>query len=186
MASRYALLLIGVVPAAGMAACPPSPAEAPQPPEDPADATVVTVISGDAAPSPPPAEPTGHPAHDPGVVEIASGDETCTGRCSGSTNDALTKAVQDNSRETRECFEKLLQSDPSRSGKLLVLLRVGSSGETCSVIVESDAFAPDTEFLACIEKKYQRPYPKPTRGCIHFRQPLVFQSPQTPGADSGA
>jgi hypothetical protein len=128
----------------------------------------------DDIPPPPPIEdkpeagPTG-----PRVIYVQGGG--CEGKCVGTAPPELGQALQARAAQSRRCYNEALARDSSLRGHVSVAVRIGTSGNVCSVNVTANDMG--TAGVAnCAANIFMRSggYPSPRGGCVDATVPMSF------------
>ena len=118
-----------------------------------------------AAPAPVPPEP----------------GESCTGVLTPEDGERVKAGAS----QTRQCYERLLQSDRCATGKLHVPMQFEPSGSASLVTVDGRGFT-DPQFYACIESVMGKIRIGEQASCVKVVVPLSFVPTETPEGCDGA
>jgi TonB family protein len=98
----------------------------------------------------------------------------CAGECAGNSTPALEGQLAGLGRTARRCYDQALTNNPELKGRIMVSVRVGSSGQVCSAKIASNGTG-DAALGACVAQKYQgAQLPAPQKGCVDVQVPLNF------------
>lgn len=134
----------------------------------------------DAAPPPPPPEEEVEPEPEKPEAKkpVSSGSSGCSGACEGTLTAAGTSALRAKGGQARGCYNRALRQNATLSGKLSLQLRIGPSGNVCSLQVTQDTLG-DAAVTACVTQMYRAgKFPAPEGGCVDAQVPLSFVSSQ--------
>lgn len=171
------VLLGGVAALIGWKTCQkPAPVTVAVP--DAAPPPVTTGPSDEDIPLPEEVEEAGPPESDAGkkVVAASTGCEART--CSGTMTPELTNALSFRARQARRCYESVLAQDPTLHGKLTLALKVGSTGQVCSVGVASNELGSSAVANCIVDRYRSAAFPAPKGGCIQANVPINLVSNQ--------
>jgi hypothetical protein len=167
----YILAVVVLVCAIGAIICwklKPAPVAPPAP--------VVTAAPTPKLAEPPPPPPP--PVQDADLVEpktapTTAGSKPCSS-CNGTASSALRTAVSQRAGASRPCYERALRTNTALQGKLLVHVRVDSSGLVCSSNVAQDGIH-SSEVSSCVLGMFRSSrFPAPTGGCVDINVPMSF------------
>jgi hypothetical protein len=172
-----AVLLVGAIIAAvawKMCQTPPAP-----PPPPVADAAPPPKPSGrnpdDDIPLPPPVEDAG-PDGGKKVTQVWKPDNQCgVPRCTGSSSPELEQALAMRAKQARKpCYDRALEQDQTLRGKVVLSVRVGAMGTTCSASVASNELS-NPNVAACAAGLFREvTFPAPRGGCADVHIPINF------------
>jgi len=130
----------------------------------------------DIPPPPPPQEaPEGGSA--PHTTVAVSGG--CEGRCSERfSTPELTQAITVRAQQARRCYNQALAQDSTLKGKVSISVKVGPSGNVCSVGVASNDMGTPAVANCAANIFRNSVYPAPRGGCVEANVPLSFVSQQ--------
>lgn len=162
----FFVLLIGTGCATSQAQAPATP-----PPND-------TAFNQPQTPQEPPEE--SEQSHSDPPDSGQNPDDGCSDRmCSGRASAELRQVVAQRAAMTRRCYQDRLRDDPTISGKLVIGIRVTTSGGVCSAEVVKDDLG-DELLAACVRNTMQgAPYPAAEGGCVDLAVPLSFATTQS-------
>ncbi len=128
----------------------------------------------DIPPPPPPEEkPSASPATGPHVAYVPTGG--CDGRCSEKfSTPELGQALAVRQSQARRCYNQALARDPSLKGRVSLAVRIGPSGNVCSVGVESNDMGTPAVAQCAANIFRNASYPAPKGGCVDANVPLKF------------
>ncbi len=139
-----------------------------------ASAPVATATTQFEPPPPPPVESIAPsvesaPARRPAVATVACG------KCSGTTNAALSSAMSARAGSARPCYERALRVNSALQGKLMVSVKVDPQGNVCATSIAQDAIH-SPEVSNCVTGMFRSArFPAPTGGsCVELQIPLSF------------
>jgi hypothetical protein len=97
-----------------------------------------------------------------------------TGPCNGEPTAATTKELTARAGDARGCYEQLLRRDPTRTGRIVIGLRIGRTGVVQSAgLVEDEIVDPD--FETCVLERVSIPVRHPpAHGCVEVQIPIRF------------
>jgi hypothetical protein len=128
----------------------------------------------DDIPLPPPAEDAGP---DGGKkVTIWKPDNQCgVKKCTGSSSPELEQALAMRAKQARKpCYDRALEQDQTLRGKVVLSVRVGAMGTTCSASVASNELA-NPNVAACAAGLFRDvSFPAPRGGCADVNIPINF------------
>lgn len=141
------------------AVVPPAPLlEPPPPPPDEAP-----------EPEPPPAEVKPEPSK-----PVARKDRSCDGACDGTETPELLGALRARAGQARSCYERALTHNSALSGSLVMNVRVGPTGTTCSASTSKNTL-DDPAVTNCVLQRFRSgKFPKPSGGCVDIALPINF------------
>jgi len=137
----------------------------------------------DAAPPPPPPveeveEEPEAPAEKKPVASASAGNAGCSGVCQGQLTAAGESALRAKGGQARGCYNRALRQNATLSGKLGLKVRIGPSGNVCSLQVTEDTLE-DASVTTCVTQMYRAgKFPAPQGGCVEAQIPLNFVSSQ--------
>jgi len=145
------------VPAPQLAEPPPPPPPEPEP----------------VAPPPEPAKPVETPK--PG----RKGPKGCeVEECKGTVSVEIHSALGAKAGQVRSCYERALSRNAGLQGKIDVDVRIGPTGEVCTVALSKDTLK-DPAVTSCVLQRFRSGlFPKPAGGCVDTRVPINFVPPQ--------
>lgn len=98
----------------------------------------------------------------------------CPATCTGQINDAIKAAAAARAGTAKKCYQTALEGNEGLAGEIVVLVRVGTGGETCSASVVSDSTGSG-KLAQCVRSKMLGSYPQPKGGCVEVKVPVVFK-----------
>jgi hypothetical protein len=99
---------------------------------------------------------------------------SCDGACAGTASLDLQGSLRTRAGQARSCYERALAQNSSLTGSLSVNVRIGSSGEVCSVELGKDTLR-DAAVSACVLQRFRTgQYPRPNGGCVDAAVPINF------------
>lgn len=129
------------------------------------------------APPPPPDDPEPAPSASAGkktVVGSGGGGFGCGATTCGTPAPAMRGELQARAGNARGCYERALRTNPNLQGRVVVAVRVDSTGSVCSASVAQDSVGGDV--AACILPMFRAgKFSAPTGGCADATVPLNFQ-----------
>jgi hypothetical protein len=171
----YILAIIVLICAIGAIICwklKPAPVAPVNPPST--AAVVKTSALAEPPPPPPPSldEDAGSAANRSAPPAAAAGGSCAN--CRGTASPALQKALSARAAAARPCYERALRVNAALQGKLLVSVRVDSTGLVCSTGVAQDGIH-SSEVSACVLGMFRSSrFPVPTGGCVDINVPMSF------------
>lgn len=110
-----------------------------------------------------------------GQVNVNVGSAGAPGISGGLTNEEVMHVIRANLNQIRNCYEKVLQRSPNKSGKMKVKFVVGSNGRVTTANVQSDSVR-DARMGACVTGAIRRwKFPSPRGGQkVDITYPFVF------------
>jgi hypothetical protein len=127
---------------------------------------------------PPPPELDSGPERSPeaGVKRPSVSPNSCAGPCSGDAPPALRSALQAAGASARGCYERALRTDAQLQGRVVVAVRIGSTGNVCSASVGQDTLRA-ANVSSCVVGLFRgRRFPAPVGGgCVDVQVPLSFK-----------
>lgn len=151
------------------------PEKTPPPPPKPTAATAPTMEEQLAPPPIAEVAPSATAAAEPkkGVGGGGGGVAGCPAECTGTASGALQSAVRAKGGAARGCYERALRQNATLQGKMSVTVRVGTSGQACSVNVSNGLGDPGVG--SCVAQMFRSgTYPAPQGGCVDIAVPLNF------------
>lgn len=98
-----------------------------------------------------------------------------TGALSDAQKRKAVGVFNQNQSALQKCYERALKRDPEMRGKVVLAVRIGSSGEPRSVSARSSAIN-DKAALDCMEREARGwLFPRPSGGSVTLRKPYVFE-----------
>ena len=126
----------------------------------------------DIPPPPPPEEPVeAGPAPRIAVAPNAGCESKCSEKYSTTE---LTQAITVRAQQARRCYNQALTQDSSLKGKVSIAVRVGPSGNVCSVSVASNDMGTPAVANCAANIFRNSLYPAPKGGCVDANIPLSF------------
>jgi hypothetical protein len=176
--TKYAVVAVLLVLAIGgifawrkFGSAPPPPPPIPSAPS--VAQTAPTNPKLDDIPLPPPPDQTPEGGTGPRIVYVPAGG--CDGKCSGQAPPELGQALQVRAAQARRCYNQALTQDSSLKGHVTIAVRVGPSGNVCSVNVASnDMGSPSVANCAANIFRSVAGYPSPRGGCVDATVPMAF------------
>jgi hypothetical protein len=129
----------------------------------------------DIPPPPPPPEPL--PEAGSGVRTIYVPNAGCEARCPGAASSELYQALQVRGSQARRCYDQALLRDSSLKGHVTIDVRVGPTGNVCSVAVASNDMGTQAVANCAANIFRSSTYPAPRGGCVDANVPLSFVPP---------
>jgi len=128
----------------------------------------------DVPPPPPPEDKPEAGANTGGgrVVYVPGGG--CEARCVGVAPNELRPALQVRAAQARRCYNSALSSDSSLKGHVTLAVKVGPSGNVCSVGVASNDMGSPTVANCAANIFRSASYPAPRGGCVDATVPMSF------------
>ncbi len=170
------VLFLGIVALIASRSCssskpaplPPLPSVAPLPEPSPTE---------DIPPPPPPTSEVPAEAAAPprATVAVPSGaGGGCEAKCSDKySTSELAEALTVRAQQARRCYNTALARDSTLKGKVNLSVRVGPTGNVCSVAVTSNDMG--TPAVAnCAANIFRNVFPAPKGGCVEANIPLNF------------
>lgn len=131
----------------------------------------------DAAPPPPPPEEEAEPDKTAAPVAAAkspAGSSGCSGSCEGTLGPEGESALRAKGGQARGCYNRALRQNSALSGKMSLSLRIGTSGNVCSLKITEDTLG-DPEVTSCVTQMFRAgKFPAPQGGCVDANVPLNF------------
>jgi len=129
----------------------------------------------DDIPPPPPVEepPEAGPAPRIAVAPNTGCESKCNEKFSTTE---LTQALQVRAQQARRCYNQALAQDSTLKGKVSIAVRVGPSGNVCSVGVASNDMGTPAVANCAASIFRNSVYPAPKGGCVDANVPLAFVS----------
>lgn len=130
-------------------------------------------------PPPPPPEPE---TPDAGAAEpnkttkkvASTGGGGCSAECTGTEAPQFRSQLQALAGRARGCYERALQTNEELSGRVMVSIKVGPSGQVCSANVTSNQTG-DPGLSNCVAQIFRSAtYAAPKNGCVDAQVPLNF------------
>jgi hypothetical protein len=145
----------------------------------PLAATTPAALADPPPPPPPPDEPEAGPPE--AGVKMAAGNGGGTGggscgasKCSGSAGPPLTSALSARAGSARGCYERALRVNAMLQGKLVVGVRVDSTGAVCNTSIAQDGIHSN-EVSSCVLGMFRGAhFPPPSGGCVDVNVPMSF------------
>lgn len=106
-----------------------------------------------------------------------SNSGSCPTTCTGQITDAIKAAAASRAGTAKKCYQTALEGNEGLAGEIVVLIRVGTGGETCSASVLSDSTGSG-KLAQCVRSKMLGSYPQPKGGCVELKVPVVFKPKQ--------
>jgi hypothetical protein len=104
---------------------------------------------------------------------VAAGGGGC-GTCSGEVPPQLRSALASAANSARGCYERALRQNAMLQGKMLVSVKVGTHGNSCSANLVSDSLG-DPSVATCVLQKFRGgQFPAPKGGCAEVNVPISF------------
>ena len=128
------------------------------------------------APPPPPDDPIAAPSSTAGKKTVAGtgGGFGCGASSCGTPAPAMRGELQARAGNARGCYERALRTNPNLQGRVVVAIRVDSTGSVCSASVAQDSVGGDV--ANCILPMFRAgKFSAPTGGCADATVPLNFQ-----------
>jgi hypothetical protein len=140
----------------------------------PIPSATATPVLEEAPPPPPPIEPDAGKVQEPVKKKVvASGGGGC-GTCSGEVPPQLRSALASAANSARGCYERALRQNAMLQGKMLVSVKVGTQGNSCSANMVSDTLG-DPSVATCVLQKFRGgSFPAPKGGCAEVNVPISF------------
>jgi len=146
------------------------------PPAPPPQPSVATAPQLDEAPPPPPPEEPdsgASPGPEKKKVVVASGGGGC-GTCGGEAPPQLRSALTSTANSARGCYERALRQNAMLQGKMLVSVKVGAHGNSCTANLVNDSLG-DPSVATCVLQKFRGgQFPPPKGGCVEVNVPISF------------
>jgi hypothetical protein len=157
---------------------------------NPVTTTVVTTatVSGSGAPPAPtiempsidlPVPDSGDTAvADASAKPVAGGGGTmnpCTAACGGTITPEIKQAVALRANTAKQCYKSAIQDNEGLAGEMAFSIRVGSTGQACSVSITSDTTG-SPKLQQCVKQRLFVNYPAPKGGCADVTGNLSFRS----------
>jgi TonB family protein len=110
-----------------------------------------------------------------GQVNVSVGSAGAPGISGGLTNEEVMLVIRSNLNQIRNCYEKVLQRSPNKSGKMKVKFVVASNGRVQSARVLSNSVR-DASMGACVTRVIKKwKFPRPRGGQkVDIKYPFVF------------
>ncbi|MGE3674012.1 MAG: hypothetical protein AB7K71_30350 [Polyangiaceae bacterium] len=154
--------------------------EAPPPPPPVATTTQKPVL--EAPPPPPPKIEDAGPDVEKKTVAKGTvkggGGGGCSGTCKGTVTPALRSALAGRAASARRCYERMLRANSGLSGTVMAQVRVGPTGQACSVSITQDFGGVGASCVAPALRSGG--LPAPAGGCVDVAVPVSFK-PNTGG-----
>lgn len=99
---------------------------------------------------------------------------SCPATCTGQVHDAIKAAAASRAGTAKKCYQTALEGNESLAGEIVVQLRIGTGGETCSAAILSDSTGSG-KLAQCVRSKMLGSYPAPKGGCVDLKVPVVFK-----------
>jgi hypothetical protein len=173
---KYAIIAILLLLAAGglfawrtlggRASAPPVANVPPPPLQPPSNPKIEDV------PLPPPPEDKPEGGTGPRIIYVREGG--CEAKCNGKVPPELEQMLRVRGSQARRCYNQALANDSSLKGKVTLEVRIGPSGNVCSVNVASnDMGSPGV--ANCAANIFRNgTYAAPHGGCVVANVPLSF------------
>lgn len=174
-----AVLLVGGMIAAGVYFKMCRTPDGPPPPIEVVDAAPPPKPSGrdpeDEIPPPPPEEDAGSDAGKK-VTTVVKPDNQCgVARCTGASSPELEQALAMRAKQARKpCYDRALEQDQTLRGKVVISVRVGATGQTCSAKVASNELANPAVAQCAASLFRDVTFPAPRGGCADVNIPINF------------
>ena len=123
-------------------------------------------------PPPPPIEEKPEAGPGPKIVYVQAGG--CDGTCVGKAPPELSQALQVRGMQARRCHNQALSQDPSLKGRVELAVRIGTSGNVCSVNVKSNELRTPAVANCAAHIFMTGAYPAPRGGCVDSVVPMSF------------
>jgi hypothetical protein len=92
----------------------------------------------------------------------------------------LQQQLTERAAQTRSCYERLLQKDPTRQGRVLVKVRMSGAGEFEQATITEDDFSLP-EFSECILARFREPTGTSIdANCVEVNVPFRFMPKKSP------
>lgn len=132
----------------------------------------------EAPPPPPPIEPDAGKKDDAPakkrLVASAPGAGGCAAVCKGDAPAGLRSELGGAASSVRGCYERALRQNAMLQGKLVVSVKVGPQGSTCSAALTSDTLG-DPGVSTCVLQQFRtRKFSAPVGGCVDVNVPISF------------
>lgn len=126
-------------------------------------------------PPPPPAEPdAGKKEEGPRKRLGGSGAGACGGTCKGDVSPTLRTQLAGTAGSARGCYERALRQNSTLQGRLVVSVRISSSGSVCSASLANDSLG-DPSVASCVLQKFRSgAFAPPVGGCADVQVPISF------------
>ncbi len=98
----------------------------------------------------------------------------CPTTCTGQITEEIKATAAARAATARQCYKTALEGNEGLSGEIVMMVRVGTNGETCSASVASDTTGSG-KLQTCVRGKMIAMYPKPKGGCVDVKVPVVFK-----------
>ncbi len=98
----------------------------------------------------------------------------CPTVCTGQINDAIKAAAAARAATAKKCYQTALEGNEGLAGEIVVQLRIGTGGETCSAGIMSNS-TNSGKLAQCVRSKMLGTYPQPKGGCVELKVPVVFK-----------
>ena len=174
-----AVLLVGAMIAAGIYLKMCRTTDGPPGPLPVADASPPPKPTGrdpnDDIPPPPPSEDAGHDSGQK-TTQVWKPDNQCgVKKCTGSSSPELEQSLAMRAKQARKpCYDRALEQDQTLRGKVVISVRVGAMGTTCSASVASSELA-NPAVAACAAGLFRDvTFPAPRGGCADVNIPINF------------
>lgn len=151
-------------------------------PPPPPVATTTPKPTLEAPPPPPPKiEDAGPDVEKKAVAKgtvKGGGGGGCSGTCKGTVTPALRSALAGRAASARRCYERMLRANSGLSGTVMAQVRVGPTGQACSVSITQDFGGVGASCVAPALRSGS--LPAPAGGCVDVAVPVTFK-PNTGG-----
>lgn len=144
----------------------------PAPPPPPSAATAPHLE--EAPPPPPPEEPDAGKSPTTEKKKVVASTGGGCGTCSGEAPPQLKAALSSAANSARGCYERALRQNAMLQGKMLVSVKVGAHGNSCSANLLNDSLG-DPSVASCVLQKFRSgQFPPPKGGCVEINVPISF------------
>jgi hypothetical protein len=174
--AKYAIIAILLVLGAGglfawralggRTAQPPPVANLPPPPVQPPSNPKIEDVP---LPPPPEDKPDGG---GPRIIYVREGG--CEAKCNGKSPPELEQMLRVRGAQARRCYNQALANDSSLKGKVALEVRIGPSGNVCSVNVTSNDMGSPAVANCAANIFRSGTYAAPHGGCVVANVPLSF------------
>lgn len=111
---------------------------------------------------------------DAGAKIQGGGGSACACSSFGAMTPEIGQAVAARGGTAKQCYKTALEGNEGLAGEIVMQVRVGPNGETCSVQVLSDTVG-SSKLQQCARSKMSASYPRPKGGCVDVKVPVVFK-----------
>jgi hypothetical protein len=141
----------------------------------PATSAEAQVFDTPPPPPPPPPAPTASVDAGPDKpIRRAGGPAGCAGPCEGSEPPGLQGQLAAKAGLARGCYERALRQNPTLAGRLLVAVKVGTTGSVCSASIAQNELG-DPGVASCVAQIFRSAtFAAPQGGCVDAQVPIKF------------